>query len=114
SGSQYASRSRRASSSAVVTGASGSASSVADPANAEGALYGEPPSPTGPSGSPCHQLCPASASQSTKANASSPSRPPGSEVGCNCTPPARGRGVDPEDRVIELEKVEKDRLSELP
>ena len=49
----------------ALTGASGSASSPRQPANADDDVYGEPNGSGGLSGSTCHQLCPASSSQST-------------------------------------------------
>src|SRR5919107_5867455 len=85
----------KASRSASVTTARGSASSPGQAAKAERALYGERARSGGPSGSTCHHACPAASSQSTNRQACGPSRPPGSEVRCNCTPLDRVNFMEP-------------------
>src|SRR4051794_11671819 len=77
--SQYALLRRKASTSSAETGASGSARSPDQAANAELALYGDPYLSGGPTGSICHTDWPAAASQSTKAYADGPRRPSGRE-----------------------------------
>jgi hypothetical protein len=62
---QKASLARNASRSATDTGASGSASSPRQAANADEDLYGDRWRSGGPSGSTCHHDWPAAASQST-------------------------------------------------